>query len=1296
MAPSAARQSGSGAGAAGVQQKPGYKARRPRAARACELCRAKKNKCDEQYPCSYCRTKNVECVYSGPDMGWKRHTLDYVRRLEDQVKTLSATLELHDRQVTNAHTSYPESPLAISLPRPFADSPRSHDESRLHADDYRILMLPSASVPSRKTPGNEVSGVNRHTRNVEFYGSSSSIALLFQVQRTEGALPPVSSSLEADPCADGGAIVSSLHNPAFSPPATHQHSPPSENCASSAADSPGIGLSMGNPAKYRAFLNGFFSTIHHIHPILDKGYFMERCEALWAGDQSNEAAHKGSFVALYYGVLSLGALVGAREEEPIDGVSNLEWSRRFFDEAKAMANRLGMVTDLEMVQCYFFLAKVCQNEINPHLSYLYTGLAVRTSLAMGINREPGPNTQKDSVQLRSEARTWWGLYSLETEMAFAMGRPDTLGADLYHTRNFPQVQHIDTPMSTPSSTLDPPNCTIIQPMVDFSRITRSICHNIYLADTPLPKSVALAQQTETELEAWVDALPEAIRPARTLAEANSLRRARDAQWMKRQRLVLTIRYFNLRILLFGSFLLMSSLSERASIPRCSEFIQKCLEAAKRTIETIYQTYQHHDFFRTWFYNTTYTVFAASILLVYVTQEPPSPATSSTLDFVSMAIEILETMDECVVAVNAARMLQRVLQRVKTRCAEVMSSPMSAPDPAVMAAAAGVGDGDAEDAWHCKAATPTQSASESAEHLHKTLGILFVNSQNQKASLALPIPLRRTLSSIPSSTMSLSLLSELSKLLPLPEEELQQIVDYAATLPKLAAVEHFNNLLGDSPEALEFISTFNSQREGVSASKSSPAPGPSRSGEEGASDGIEPVPKSNRNRGKKKGKAALHTPEARRVEAVGPPPGVAYSKKDADLEYIPTSKKTQPEASKSQQQKSQPIVEAPKPTAPKKTQQGGFLISDHPAPKGKPKSNASSRSSTPKPGNTSTKISIVGGTPMKGASTALTDLDAAIRALEITTNPTLQNEDADSRRCNCVATRHPLQSAAPNCLSCGKVICMKEGLGPCTTCGTPLLSTDETEAILRELKAERGRERMAADRAAHKRADVSKAPAPFTQARDGFAGGSGTLSEAEAKAREHRDRLLGYQAQNARRTTVRDEVADFDVAAAMGGQLSMWSTPEERALELKKQQKLLREMEWDMKPEYEKRRQVVSIDLVGGKIVKKMAAVERPATPPEESRDDGGVLIESTGNRQTGNQGQGGAFSKNPLLGAMIKPVYNLKGKAKETEADPGPRSKWRRVQDDMDNNEGIILDGGVYGHSSSDAVVAEGDEPACG
>jgi hypothetical protein len=40
-------------------------------------------------------------------------------------------------------------------------------------------------------------------------------------------------------------------------------------------------------------------------------------------------------------------------------------------------------------------------------SYMYVGLAVRTALAMGINREPSPQSKKPVSQLKAEARTWW-------------------------------------------------------------------------------------------------------------------------------------------------------------------------------------------------------------------------------------------------------------------------------------------------------------------------------------------------------------------------------------------------------------------------------------------------------------------------------------------------------------------------------------------------------------------------------------------------------------------------------------------------------------------------------------------------------------------------------------------------------------------------------------------------------------------------------------------------------------------------------------------------------------------------
>ena len=520
------------------------------------------------------------------------------------------------------------------------------------------------------------------------------------------------------------------------------------------------------------------------------------------------------------------------------------------------------------------------------------------------------------------------------------------------------------------------------------------------------------------------------------------------------------------------------------------------------------------------------------------------------------------------------------------------------------------------------------------------------------------------------------LSQLSRLLPLPDEQLKEALDYAATLSKQEAAEHFRNLLGDSSEAVDFIASFNSKRKDPKASAVYSQPGSSYTSD------VDAVPKST-GRPKKK-KAQIHTLAPRKVTDIGPAPGTLYNKKDVEDDYY-ASRKSGPSttaassgrASPVKQQPSQKSATPPPPKPPPSTQ--GHLISD--VPKSKSKSTPGSCSSTPGP---KTKVNISGGTAMRGASTALSDLDAAIRALEISTNPS-EIVDAAARRCNCVAARHPLLSAAPNCLSCGKVICVKEGLGPCTFCGTPLLSSQEVQSMVEELRQERGREKQAANKEANKRAEVSKAPAPFSRPRETAQG----IGEEESKALEHRDRLLGFQAQNARRTTIRDEASDFDVGGAMAGTGgNIWSTPEERAREFKRQQKLLREMEWNAKPDYEKRQQIVSIDLVGKKVVRKMAAIERPKTPDEDGPEPPSEVLGET----TGNQGAGGAgtFSRNPLLGGLIKPVFDAKGK--------GKAKRWRRVQDDLDDNEAVILDGGVYGNGlpTQDTTGSTGDEPGCG
>lgn len=233
-------------------------------------------------------------------------------------------------------------------------------------NDYRNLASPSgasaasssaSTFQSRHGAGQEVTGINSHTRSVEFYGSSSSVALLSQVQRG-GERSSVSSDAggtehsESDTAA--AALLSNLHNPAFSP-----LSVPAYGTGTTPSDATDAQSPVVEPTNFRqcsVFLHNFFSTLHYIHPILDKTSFLERCETLWSGNES-AIRQQPSFVALYYSVLSLGALVGYRDTEPIGGISNQKWSRKLFREARERFTGLELVTDLEMVQCYFFMVR---------------------------------------------------------------------------------------------------------------------------------------------------------------------------------------------------------------------------------------------------------------------------------------------------------------------------------------------------------------------------------------------------------------------------------------------------------------------------------------------------------------------------------------------------------------------------------------------------------------------------------------------------------------------------------------------------------------------------------------------------------------------------------------------------------------------------------------------------------------------------------------------------------------------------------------------------------------------------
>jgi Putative zinc finger motif, C2HC5-type len=517
------------------------------------------------------------------------------------------------------------------------------------------------------------------------------------------------------------------------------------------------------------------------------------------------------------------------------------------------------------------------------------------------------------------------------------------------------------------------------------------------------------------------------------------------------------------------------------------------------------------------------------------------------------------------------------------------------------------------------------------------------------------------------------LSQLQRLLPIDDQSLKEIITYSASLSKDTGAEHLKNLLGDSPQALEFISSFNSRRN--DDTKTKPAQPPTTSDSSYQQTHLDNGPNSRR-RNPKKGKPPLHNAgPIRRPENYGEMAG-GYTKSTAEEDYMPKAKRpastplsdslslshepevlqvpdqTQHLASSSASSRER----SPAPPSKLPPSAAGSLISDLP--------NVKSRTSK-KPAHGSGS-----STPHKATTTSsINDLTSAIAALELSTNPSLSSE---RRKCSCNASIHPLFETAPNCLSCGKIICALEGLQPCSFCDSPILSKEQVQTMIRALKDERGQERMAAHNAA---TSHSGRGTPMFSSGPGTPESSG--DDAAAEARAHRDRLLAFQRENAQRTKVHDEAADYDMTVTPGA--TQWMSPVQRAAALKKQQKYLRELEEANKPEWEKKKTVMSMSIKNGKLVRTYETVKN-AAPEEAEEEEVTPEPEESTSAPTRDVG----LSQNPLLagGGLIRPIWrsaddplgNGKGR-EETER----RQTWRRVQDDDDDNEQWILDGGVHG-----------------
>ncbi|KAI8327855.1 putative zinc finger motif, C2HC5-type-domain-containing protein [Choanephora cucurbitarum] len=279
------------------------------------------------------------------------------------------------------------------------------------------------------------------------------------------------------------------------------------------------------------------------------------------------------------------------------------------------------------------------------------------------------------------------------------------------------------------------------------------------------------------------------------------------------------------------------------------------------------------------------------------------------------------------------------------------------------------------------------------------------------------------------------------------------------------------------------------------------------------------------------------------------------------------------------------------------------------------------------------------------------LEAALKELDI------KAEQPGKKRkpCSCQATKHPLLTAAPNCLSCGKIICTSEGVGPCTFCGSPVLSKEQQVALIAEAKRKRTEAKQ------HQQPSKRAPSGPnTTSAYASKAGGSGNSlfqdsdDQDRIKAEMHKEKLLEFQRTSAQRSTVIDQATDFELPT---DQSNPWLTSQEKALLLKKQQSNLKRIERKNQAGGQ-RHKVMTID-----VQTKQVRVQDADTSSSEDEEEVSVTKMDLSPKRSNDTTSAGTYAQNPLLKGIDAPKFIGKQSAKSK----GRMRRKERVQYDADD-----------------------------
>ncbi|KAI1325347.1 N-terminal binuclear Zn cluster-containing protein [Xylariaceae sp. FL0255] len=504
-------------------------AKRRRIARACDMCRKKKIKCDGKLPsCTHCINYKTDCVFTqvekkrSPPKGAK-----YIEGLENRLERMESLLRLSgllgdDNESTDLATlekrlaeKHEQSKAASHNSQASASNPTSPSHTASAADGLESSPQSALTSPEPTkerefkrdfTPPTETrseeevatlsemmcSLVTNQSGETRYIGSSSGFSIFspkgiqWVNERTgDSSFQAMLSDVSLDDHKwtywKPEIFSDVFRRPIFRP--------------------------LPPKAEALSLLKDYFENFNCILPLFHQPTFMHLVEKQYSPEPyegSGWWASLNCVFAIAHRLRVMSHLVPAEEDERAWG---------YIKNAMGVFTELTMRnTDLLSVQAMLGIALFMQGTPNPQPSYALVAAAIRSSHSIGLHKR-GTGFNLNPVEIEQRKRVFWIAYMLDKDLCLRSGRPPAQDDDDMNVElpDADPADHIgNIPLANGKGKMN-----LFRVMCELSVIQSKIYRRLYsTAATKSPDGELLHTigELDKELEEWKDNIDIDYRP----------------------------------------------------------------------------------------------------------------------------------------------------------------------------------------------------------------------------------------------------------------------------------------------------------------------------------------------------------------------------------------------------------------------------------------------------------------------------------------------------------------------------------------------------------------------------------------------------------------------------------------------------------------------------------------------------------------------------------------------------------------------------------------------------------------